>query len=205
MTTLLSLLENKKLIAVLRASHVEEAIAKGEALLRGGIKVLEITFTIPEAEKVIQYFADKKEAIIGAGTITSLEQAKLAWEAGASFLISPGFHTEVGRWTLEKGIPYIPGVLTPTDILAAVNEGFQTLKLFPASVFGPEYMKSLQGPFPRVKFIPTGGITKSNAKNWLEAGAIAVGAGGSLVSGKPEDIEKRAKAIVDSIHAVNQV
>ena len=106
---------------------------------------------------------------------------------------------------MQQGILYIPGVLTPTDILSAVNKGFQTLKLFPASAFDLEYMKSLKGPFPEVEFIPTGGISKRNAKDWLEAGAIAVGAGGSLVSGKPEEIEKEAKAIVDSIHAVNQV
>jgi 2-dehydro-3-deoxyphosphogluconate aldolase / (4S)-4-hydroxy-2-oxoglutarate aldolase len=202
---ILSAIKDKKMIAVLRAANVEEAIAKGEALLRGGIQVLEITFTIPDAELVIQHFANREEAIVGAGTITALEQAEMAFDAGATFLISPGFHIETGKWAVQQGILYIPGVLTPTDILTAVNKGFQTLKLFPASAFDLEYMKSLKGPFPEVEFIPTGGISKKNAKDWLEAGAIAVGAGGSLVSGKPEEIEKEAKAIMESIQVTHQI
>jgi 2-dehydro-3-deoxyphosphogluconate aldolase/(4S)-4-hydroxy-2-oxoglutarate aldolase len=202
---LLSAIKDKKMIAVLRAANVEEAIAKGEALLRGGIQVLEITYTIPEAEKVIRHFANREESIVGAGTITALEQAERALEAGAEFLISPGFHAEAGDLAAQRGILYIPGVLTPTDILSAVNKGFKTLKLFPASAFGLDYIKSLKGPFPEVEFIPTGGISKKNARNWLEAGAIAIGAGGSLVSGKPEEIVKEAKAIMESIQVPHQI
>jgi 2-dehydro-3-deoxyphosphogluconate aldolase/(4S)-4-hydroxy-2-oxoglutarate aldolase len=197
--TILNWLLESKVIGVLRADTKEEAIEKGEALLKGGLKILEVTFTIPEAEKVISHFRETSNALIGAGTITNKQQAEMAIEARSQFMISPGFSVVVSEIASKRDIPYLPGVCTPTDIMQALEHGHTMLKLFPASAYGINYMKNLKGPFPHVQYIPTGGIDEQNMQSWLDAGAIAVGLGGSVTSGTTKEIETKFKSIVESL------
>jgi 2-dehydro-3-deoxyphosphogluconate aldolase/(4S)-4-hydroxy-2-oxoglutarate aldolase len=192
-------LKETKLIAVLRAPSVEEAIEKGEALVDEGIRCLELTFTIPNAEKVIQHFSQNEDLIVGAGTVTNVRQAQIAKDAGAEFIISPGYVDELVKYCKEENVLYIPGVLTPTEVVMAYNHGLTLLKLFPSNLFGPSYLKGLRDPFPEVEFIPTGGISDQNAKSWLEAGAVAIGLGGNLTKGTREEIKNTVFRLKRSI------
>ncbi|WP_035348275.1 bifunctional 4-hydroxy-2-oxoglutarate aldolase/2-dehydro-3-deoxy-phosphogluconate aldolase [Heyndrickxia ginsengihumi] len=182
MNPIIEKIHDEQFIAVLRAGTVEEAIEKGEELIQAGIRILEVTFTIPEAEKVIEYFTSKVDMIVGAGTVITTEQAQLAVRAGAQFVISPGYDHELGMFAKEHHIVYIPGVVTPTDIMQTMKDGFTILKLFPANAYSPSYMKHLKGPFPNIELIPTGGITNETAQQWLDAGALAVGMGSALAA-----------------------
>ncbi|WNB91156.1 bifunctional 4-hydroxy-2-oxoglutarate aldolase/2-dehydro-3-deoxy-phosphogluconate aldolase [Bacillus sp. NEB1478] len=183
------ILKGTQLIAVLRAPSVEEAIEKGKTLVEAGIRCLELTFTIPEAEKVIRHFAEHENLIVGAGTVLNVRQAQSAVDAGAAFIISPGYVEELVKFSKEKDILYIPGVMTPTEVVRAYNHGLTLLKLFPSNLFGSSYLKGLRDPFPDVDFIPTGGISAENAREWLDAGAFAIGIGGGLTKGTPEEIK----------------
>ena len=144
---------------------------------------IEVTFTVPNAEKIIARLArDLGDTIyLGAGTVTTLAQASMAIDAGAQYLVSPGFDPEIVSYTLEKGYPFFPGVLTPSEILAAKKLGVEVFKIFPASRLGAAYLKDLRGPFPGIKLLPTGGIDVSNAADYINAGAMALGVGGKLV------------------------
>ncbi|MCM3719012.1 bifunctional 4-hydroxy-2-oxoglutarate aldolase/2-dehydro-3-deoxy-phosphogluconate aldolase [Fictibacillus phosphorivorans] len=193
------LLKQTKLIAVLRASSVNEAIEKGEALVESGISCLELTFTIPEAEKVIRHFSTYENLIVGAGTVMNIQQAQLAVAAGAQFLISPGYVDELVHYAQERNVLYIPGVLTPSEVTKAYNQGLTLLKLFPASQFGPSYLKGLRDPFPDINFIPTGGISDQNAKDWLDAGAVAIGLGGGMTKGTLSEIRENVLKVKKAI------
>lgn len=171
------------IVAVVRAPNAEAALGAVRAVLAGGVRAVEITFTVPAADEIIGRLAGELggEVLLGAGTVTTLEQAKRALAAGAEFLVSPGFDPEVVSFTLEAGRPFYPGVLTPSEILAARKLGVDLLKIFPAGRLGPSYLKDLQGPFPGIKLMPTGGIDVGNAADYLLAGAVALGVGGKLV------------------------
>jgi len=170
-------------VAVVRAENDAEALGAVQAVRAGGVTAIEVTFTVPNAERIIAKLAqDLGESIyLGAGTVTTLAQAALAIEAGAEYLISPGFDPEVVAFAMKQGVAFFPGVLTPSEILAAKKLGVEVFKVFPASRFGPAYLKDLQGPFPGIKLLPTGGIDVNNAADYLKAGAIALGVGGKLV------------------------
>jgi 2-dehydro-3-deoxyphosphogluconate aldolase/(4S)-4-hydroxy-2-oxoglutarate aldolase len=189
-------IKQHKIISVLRADSSEEAINKGNALIRGGMRILELTLTIPEASSVIRYFANKQTVLVGAGTVLSKEEAEQAHHAGAKFILSPGWSDDVASYAEENELLYIPGIFTPTDLMNALKENIKIVKLFPASALGPEYMKSLKGPFPQAEFIPTGGIIADNFGQWLDHGALAVGLGGSLTNGSLSEIEDLANQIV---------
>jgi 2-dehydro-3-deoxyphosphogluconate aldolase / (4S)-4-hydroxy-2-oxoglutarate aldolase len=170
-------------VAVVRAESETEALGAVQAVYAGGVTAIEITFTVPRAEALIARLAQEMGAQIylGAGTVTCIEQAQLALDAGAEFLVSPGFDPEVVRYTLAHGRPFFPGVLTPSEVLAAHKLGVEVFKLFPASRLGPAYLTDLRGPFPWIKLLPTGGIDAGNAAAYLKAGAMALGVGGKLV------------------------
>ncbi len=170
-------------IAVVRAENDAEALGAVQAVREGGVTGIEVTFTVPGAEKIIAKLAQElgESIFLGAGTVTTVAQAALAIDAGAQFLVSPGFDPEVVAFTLGKGVPFFPGVLTPSEILAAKKLGVEVFKIFPASRLGPAYLKDLQGPFPGIKLLPTGGIDVQNAADYLNAGAMALGVGGKLV------------------------
>ena len=172
------------LLSVLRAPDPAGARRTVDALVEAGVLGIEITYSTPDAASVIadikQSYGD--EVLVGAGTLVTHAQVAEAAEAGASYLVSPGLDDEVVASMRATSLPAMAGVLTPTEVMRGVRLGVDVMKLFPGSLGGPSYLRSLRGPFPDVPFMPTGGISANNVGDWLAAGAIAVGAGGELAS-----------------------
>ncbi len=188
----------RRVIAVVRAPSADTAVLAARALARGGVTAVEITYTTPDAGNAIRELATDRNLLVGAGTVTLPEQAQDAIDAGAAFLVSP--HTDEAILDIadQRGALALPGVFTPSEVVVAARRA-PLLKLFPASVGGISLLKGLLGPFPRVRFIPTGGVTALNASDWLLAGAFAIGAGSDLcssaaiTSGDFDGIEGRAR------------
>lgn len=172
------------ILAVVRAPDTESAIRGAAALLEGGVTGLEITYSTPDAPAVIRALrAEYGDGIyLGAGTVLTRAQADDAVDAGAEFLVSPGTVAETVTAMKSTGSLVMAGALTPTEILTAVGLGADVVKIFPASLGGPSYFRALRGPLPDVPLMPTGGVTPGNIGEWLDAGAVAVGAGGDLCS-----------------------
>jgi 2-dehydro-3-deoxyphosphogluconate aldolase/(4S)-4-hydroxy-2-oxoglutarate aldolase len=172
------------LLAVLRAPDPAGARRAVDALVEAGVLGIEITYSTPEAASVIadvkQSYGD--EVLVGAGTLVTHAQVAEAAEAGASYLVSPGLDEEVVASMRATSLPAMAGVLTPTEVMRGVRLGLDVMKLFPGSLGGPTYLRSLRGPFPEVPFMPTGGVSADNVGDWLAAGAVAVGAGSELAS-----------------------
>ena len=164
-----------------------QAVPTARALAAGGIRVMEITFrTAAAAESIRKVAAEVPEIIAGAGTIINLEQCKLAVECGAKFIVSPGYDEEIVSWCCEKGITVTPGCATPTEIMMALKHDLKVVKFFPANVYGGlTAMKALSGPFPHLKFIPTGGVNAKNLAEYAEAKFIHA-IGGSWVCAKAD-------------------
>ena len=172
------------IVPVIRATTPQQAIRAVEAILAGGIPIVEITMTVPDAitaiRSVVQHY--RKSVLVGAGTVLTSNQANACLEAGAEFLVSPGFAPVVMNCAQSHGMLAIPGALTPSEIMQAVAHGAELIKVFPCgNVGGPKYLKALRGPFPKISLIPTGGVNASNAAEYLKAGAFALGAGADLV------------------------
>jgi 2-dehydro-3-deoxyphosphogluconate aldolase / (4S)-4-hydroxy-2-oxoglutarate aldolase len=201
-------LEQSKIVAVIRADTEDDAYLITNACVKGGIRFIEITFTIPNASKIIKKLCDtfiNQEIIIGAGTVLDNKTAKIAIESGAKFIVSPTFDIKTSKICKKEQIPYIPGCLTITEIMNAINHGCDVIKLFPGSAFGPSYIKSIHGPLPNIKIMPTGGISLSNISDWVKNGAFALGVGSELTSpAKNKDYEKITKNAIDFIEAVNK-
>ena len=173
------------IVPVVRASSSAEARTAAEAVSKGGIPIVEITMTVPGAIDVIRELAKSSspdELLVGAGTVLNPEQAQQCLDAGAQFLVSPGFNAKtVALAGAEKRL-IMAGALTPTEVIAAWEAGSDFVKVFPAgNVGGPKYIKALKGPLPDVPLIPTGGVNLQTAAEFLEAGAAALGIGGELV------------------------
>jgi 2-dehydro-3-deoxyphosphogluconate aldolase/(4S)-4-hydroxy-2-oxoglutarate aldolase len=172
------------LLAVLRAPDPAGARRAVDALVDAGVVGIEITYSTPDAASVIaevkQSYGD--EVLVGAGTLVTHAQVAEAAEAGASYLVSPGLDDEVVASMRGTSLPAMAGILTPTEVMRGVRLGVDVMKLFPGSLGGPSYLRSLRGPFPDVPFMPTGGVSADNVGDWLAAGAIAVGAGSELAS-----------------------
>jgi len=170
------------LLAVIRGPSVELTIQMVKALVAGGVLGIEITYSTPNAEEVVselaKYFGD--QILLGMGTLTEPAQARSAIQAGASFLVSPICETELIKAMTSTGVPVMAGALTPTEVFQAYKAGADVVKIFPGSLGGPAYLKSLKGPFPYIPMMPTGGVSDSNVKEWFSAGVVAVGAGSEL-------------------------
>lgn len=185
-----------KVIPVLTIQNEEDAIPLSRALLAGGINLAEITFRTAAAPNALKAISKNVPKItIGAGTVLTVEQAKEAILCGASFLISPGFSKEVADFCKQKHITYIPGVATSTEIMAATSSDINVLKLFPCELLGgTKYLDAIKGPFPNIQFIPTGGIKKDNAQEYLQkSNVLAIGA--SWVCSKENIAKKDWEAI----------
>ena len=183
------------IVPVVVLENAKDAVPTAKALLAGGIEVMEITFRTAAAADSIEAVAKNvPDMIVGAGTVVNIDQAKLAVEKGAKFIVSPGFDQGVFDVCVEKDIPYIPGVVTPTEIMNAINHGLPVLKFFPAGVFGGlKALKAMSAAFPSAKFLPTGGVDETNAPEFL-AQKFIVGVGGSwMMKGSPEDIENACR------------
>lgn len=202
-------LERAALIPVLRARNAGQAHAVVRAMLAGGIRVVEVTMTVPGAVELLRELKSEygNELLLGSGTVTTGKQAEDTIEAGAEFVVSPSFHADVVAVTKARGKLSIPGALTPTEVITAWNAGADYVKIFPCSAMGGAgYLKSLLAPFPQLKLIPTGGVTHHTAAGFLEAGARALGVGSDLVNlaaideGRPEVITAAARVYLEIIN-----
>lgn len=182
----LSKMTEAGLVAVVRAKDAEEAIKIADACLAGGCPSIELTYTVPGAPKVIEALAAKYangEMLLGAGTVLDSETARSAILAGANYIVSPAFDLETAKLCGRYRVPYIPGCMTITEVLTAMQAGADIVKIFPADLFGPTIIKDIKGPLPQAKMMPTGGVDVDNVDQWIKAGAVCVGAGSSLTKG----------------------
>jgi 2-dehydro-3-deoxyphosphogluconate aldolase/(4S)-4-hydroxy-2-oxoglutarate aldolase len=200
--TTAQILERVGLIPVLRAKNSKQAHAVVEAMIAGGVTVVEVTMTVPGAVGLLRELKrEHPSLLLGSGTVTTAKDAEETIEAGAEFVVSPSLHTEVIALTKAHKKLSIPGALTPTEVITAERAGADYVKIFPCSAMGgASYLRSILAPFPHLKLIPTGGVTISTAEDFLRAGARALGVGSDLVNlaaideGKPEIITEAAKA-----------
>ncbi|MBC8589181.1 bifunctional 2-keto-4-hydroxyglutarate aldolase/2-keto-3-deoxy-6-phosphogluconate aldolase [Paratissierella segnis] len=199
-------IEKVGVVAVVRAENSEKAKKIALACMEGGIDSIEITFTVPGAQKVIEdlvvEFGDK--LLIGAGTVLDSETARIAILAGANFIVSPGFNLETAKLCNRYQIPYMAGCMTVTEMIAAMEAGVDVLKVFPGSAFGPDFIKAIKGPLPQAVMMPTGGVSIDNVDKWIKNGCIAVGVGGNLTKGSSEDMTNAAKEFVEKVKLARQ-
>lgn len=196
-------------VAVVRADDPQRAVEAASAAVRGGVRAIEITFTTPGVPEILHDLAERhgEDVLIGAGTVLSSEQARAAAAAGAGFLVSPGFDEDVTAAMHATGALVIVGALTPAEVMRADRAGAAVVKVFPASLGGPGYLRTLRAPFPRLRFMPTGGVTSDNLAAWMAAGAFAVGVGGELcspaavASGDVATIEANARELAVALAA----
>ncbi len=187
-----------KIVPVVVLNSVEETLPKMQALIDGGLPCAEITFRTPcAAEAIALAVKTYPDALIGAGTVINAEQCEKAIAAGSKFIVSPGFSEEVADCCKAHGMLYLPGVVTPTEVMAAVAKGLTTLKFFPASNYGGlKTIKAICAAFPYLKIMPTGGISADNILEYLACDKILACGGSWMMSGTPEEIkEKTAKAV----------
>lgn len=193
-----------KIVPVVALDDEKDAVALADALIGGGLPVAEITFRTAAAEGAIRAIAQQRpEMLVGAGTITNMSQAKRAIEAGAKFLVTPGFSDEITAYAVEREVPIFPGVCTPTEIMMTLKYNLPVVKFFPAAQYGGlATIKALNGPFPALKFMPTGGVSTANVKEYLAYPNI-VACGGSwmvkkdlIAAGKFDEIRAMAAEAV---------
>lgn len=197
------------LLAVIRGPSADLTVQMVDALVAGGVLGIEITYSTPDAERVVKTLAEKygDEIVLGMGTLTRPEQAISAREAGAAFLVSPICEPDLVRAMAASGLTTMAGALTPTEVFQAYQLGSDVVKIFPGSLAGPGYIKALKGPFPYIPMMPTGGVNAANAADWFAAGVVAVGAGSELCppqlakEGKFEQISQKAAEFVQVIQA----
>ncbi|MDO9630093.1 MAG: bifunctional 2-keto-4-hydroxyglutarate aldolase/2-keto-3-deoxy-6-phosphogluconate aldolase [Acholeplasmataceae bacterium] len=204
-TDILKKITDVGVVAVVRAETSLEAIEISKACIKGGLSAVEVTFTVPNAASVIESLAKAfkpSELIIGAGTVLDSETARIAILAGAQYIVSPAFHLETAKLCNRYQIPYMPGCLTITEMIVAMEAGCDVIKLFPGSAFGPSYVKAIKGPLPQINIMPTGGVSLDNLKDWVNAGVVAVGVGSELTGpAKTKDYEgvtRLAKQFVEA-------
>lgn len=205
----LSKLTECGVVAVVRADSKEEAVKISEACVEGGIKGIEVTFTVQEADEVIKELAalykDNDDVVIGAGTVLDAVTARIAILAGAEFVVSPAFDAETAKLCNLYSVPYMPGCMTITEMKTALEAGVDIVKLFPGNAFGPDFVKSVKAPLPQVNIMPTGGVDLNNVEQWIKNGCVAVGVGGNLVApaktGEYEKITEYAKQYVAKVQA----
>lgn len=197
-------LQEEKIVAVIRGNDGKQVENIVDAVYKGGIRFMEITFTIPNAQIVIAHLAEKykdnKDIVIGAGTCLDIVSARMAISAGAKFVVSPHFDKEIMMLCNRYCIPCFPGAATVKEMLECLRYGSEVIKLFPGDTFGPKAIKAFHGPLPQAMFMPTGGVSAENIKEWFENGAVAVGTGGSLTKGANtgdfERVTKEARKLV---------
>lgn len=205
-STVASIISSHRLLPVIEIQDAAQAEPLSEALITGGLPVAEVTFRSKAAPEAIKRMSKNPAICVGAGTIINVEQAKLAIDSGAKYIVSPGTYPKVIAFAKEQGIPIFPGIATPTDIGTALELGIEILKFFPAEAYGGlNTLKALSGPFPQVRFVPTGGISEKNLANYL-AHPKVLACGGSwmvekklLVEGKWDEVRTRVAAAVELV------
>lgn len=202
---ILSKLRAQKVVALIRADNADSLVDCARALQAGGLGAIELTMTTPGAlEMVARVSKELPDALIGLGTVLDAETCRAGIKAGAKFIVTPAVRPAVIAVCKELGVPVLSGALTPTEACTAWDLGADVIKIFPAEFFGPAYIKSLKAPFPKMEFLPTGGVTPETVGDFLKAGAFATAAGSALVAPaalKSRDwpaITARAKQFVDA-------
>lgn len=182
---LLKKLLDSGVISVIRAENSKKAMKLVDAVVAGGIKSIELTYSVPQANIVIADLVEKyaeTDVVIGAGTVLDITSARLVILSGAQFIVSPSFSKEVAKLCNLYQIPYVPGVLTPREAQEALEYGSELIKLFPSDITGVDMIKDLKGPFPYLNILPSGGVSVENIGEWFSAGAAAVSAGGGVTA-----------------------
>jgi 2-dehydro-3-deoxyphosphogluconate aldolase/(4S)-4-hydroxy-2-oxoglutarate aldolase len=189
---LLEKIKELGLLAVIRGPSAELTVQMVEALIKGGVLGIEITYSTPNAEDVVKTLSSKygNKIVLGMGTLTKVEQSVSAKAAGANFLVSPICEPALVKSMVASELLTMAGALTPTEVFQAYSLGTDVVKIFPGSLGGPAYVKALKGPFPYIPMMPTGGVSAANAADWFKAGVVAVGAGSELC---PPDLAKAGK------------
>lgn len=207
-TAILDVLARDQMVTVVRVPEIPDAAALCRALVAGGVSCVELTFTTPNMTDHVRTGATVEGCRVGAGTVLTAHDAVAAIEAGAEFLVTPGLRPEVATVAAGHGVPVIMGAFTPSEVLTALDLGAAAVKIFPAHLLGPRYLKDLRGPLPDVRLIPSGGITAGNAGDFLAHGALAVSAGtdvvpaAAVVAGDWAQITRRVREFTAAIAAV---
>lgn len=178
-------IEKHQLVVVIRTRTPAEAFEAARACIRGGVRLVEITFSVPDAHEVIRRLANHEGVTLGAGTVLSIEEARRALDAGASYIVSPHLDEEIVRFTKDAGAVSVPGAATPTEIMRAHRAGADIIKLFPfVELGGLGFLKTIRGPLPFVKYMPSGGVTLANFADYLAAGVSGIIVGSAII--RPE-------------------
>lgn len=185
----LARLKEDCLVAVVRAKNLEQGEKVIDAIIEGGINFIEICMTVDEGSPIdlianmVAKYKDNEKIVIGAGTVLDPETARMAIMAGANYVVSPGLNVETIKMCNRYRVPMLPGVMTPTEAITALEAGCDIIKVFPGNIVGPAAISSFKGPLPQGEFMPSGGVDVDNVDKWLKAGAYAVGTGSSLTKG----------------------
>lgn len=205
----LNKIQESKLVAVIRGQDEEDAYEVSKACINGGIYNIEVTFTTPNALQVIHRLVEEhkdSEAVIGAGTVLDAETARLSILNGAAYVVSPHFSKEISEICNLYSVPYMPGCLTVTEMVAALKTGVDVIKVFPGGTVGPSYIDNIKGPLPNINLMPSGGVSLENVNEWLQKGSFAVGVGSVLTKGiekgNYEEVEKRARQFTGKINCL---
>lgn len=210
----LARLKEDCLVAVVRAKNLEQGEKVIDAIIEGGINFIEICMTVDEGSPIdlianmVAKYKDNDKIVIGAGTVLDPETARMAIMAGANYVVSPGLNVETIKMCNRYRVPMLPGVMTPTEAITALEAGCDIIKVFPGNIVGPAAISSFKGPLPQGEFMPSGGVDVDNVDKWLKAGAYAVGTGSSLTKGaKTGDfaaVTAKAKEFVEAVAAARK-
>ncbi len=199
-------IEESGIVAVVRAESSEQALKIAEAVKAGGIQAIEITMTVPGAVEVIRDLAQtykKNEILIGAGSVLDVETARICLLAGAEYIVSPAFDIETIKLCNRYQKIVIPGAMSVTEVLRAMEAGADVVKIFPAELFGPKIIEAIKGPLPQAPLLPTGGVNLNNVDQWITAGSFAVGVGSALTGGAKKgdynEVTRIAKEFIKKI------
>lgn len=202
-------IKKEGVVVVIRGNSIDQAIKTVEACYKGGIKIMEVTFTVPNADVIIKELKEKyagTDMVVGAGTVLDPETARVAILAGAEFVVSPALNVETIKLCNRYGVPVMSGVFTPTEAVTALEYGVDIIKLFPGDVATPKGLKALKGPLPQANIMPTGGVSLENVGEWFKAGAYAVGAGSFITKGASkndyEDVVKVSREFVEKVQSI---
>lgn len=206
-----SAIKEEGVVVVIRGDGFDQAMKTVDACYKGGIRLIEVTFTVPGADKIISALCEKyknTDMVVGAGSVLDPETARIAILAGAKFIFSPCLSEETVKLCNRYAVAVVPGVFTPTEAVKALELGCSFVKLFPGDVATPAGLKALKGPLPQLEIMPTGGVSLANAEDWFKAGAVAIGAGSFVTkgakSGDYEAVEKTAKELVGKVRSVKR-